>query len=40
MQHRLIWFRDDLRVNDNSAVSAALTGCGYAYLSGIFDGRR
>ena len=24
MQHRLLWFRDDLRVNDNAAVSAAL----------------
>ena len=24
MQHRLIWFRDDLRVNDNAALSAAL----------------
>ncbi len=27
MQHRLIWFRDDLRVTDNAAVSAALD-CG------------
>ena len=24
MEHRLLWFRDDLRVNDNAAVSAAL----------------
>lgn len=24
MQHRLIWFRDDLRVHDNSALAAAL----------------
>ena len=36
MQHRLIWFRDDLRVNDNSAVSAALNCSADTRISAVF----
>ena len=34
MQHRLLWFRDDL-VNDNSAASAALN-CADTRISAVF----
>ena len=36
MQHRLIWFRDDLRVNDNAAVSAALNCNADTRISAVF----
>lgn len=36
MQHRLIWFRDDLRVTDNAAVSAALNCDGNIQISAVF----
>lgn len=36
MQHRLIWFRDDLRIDDNAAVTAALTGEPEARVSAVF----
>ena len=36
MQHRLIWFRDDLRVTDNAAVSAALDCDPDTQISAVF----
>ena len=36
MQHRLIWFRDDLRVTDNAAVSAALDCDPNTRISAVF----
>ena len=36
MQHRLIWFRDDLRVNDNAAVSAVLNCSADMRISAVF----
>ncbi len=36
MQHRLIWFRDDLRINDNAAVSAALNCDSDTRISAVF----
>ena len=36
MRHRLIWFRDDLRVNDNAAVSAALNCDSDTRISAVF----
>ena len=36
MQHRLIWFRDDLRVADNAAVSAALDCDAGTQVSAVF----
>ena len=36
MQHRLIWFRDDLRVTDNAAVSAALDCDPDTRISAVF----
>ncbi len=36
MQHRLIWFRDDLRFSDNAAVSAALNCKSDKRISAVF----
>ena len=36
MQHRLVWFRDDLRVRDNAAVSAALNCDPAVQITAIF----
>ena len=36
MQHRLVWFRDDLRVNDNAALAAALDCQSDAVISAVF----
>ncbi len=37
MQHRLVWFRDDLRIRDNAALSAALEGAyGSVQVSAVF----
>lgn len=36
MQHRLIWFRDDLRLDDNAAVFAALESLADAKVSAVF----
>ena len=36
MQHRLVWFRDDLRVNDNAALSAALDCQSDVVISAVF----
>ena len=36
MQHRLLWFRDDLRVNDNAAVSAALNCDPTTQITAVF----
>lgn len=36
MQHRLIWFRDDLRVTDNAAVCAALDAAPTGSVRAIF----
>jgi deoxyribodipyrimidine photo-lyase len=36
MEHRLLWFRDDLRVNDNAAVSAALACDPSTQITAVF----
>jgi len=36
MQHRLVWFRDDLRVRDNAAVCAALNCDPAVQITAIF----
>lgn len=36
MQHRLIWFRDDLRLDDNAAVAAALHDSDMSRISAVF----